>query len=68
MATTNELKFAVREVLVELLSEDNEIRGLVAEVFEDIAFGRAIEEARKSKTVPREKAMKILRGGKKKTS
>jgi hypothetical protein len=62
---TSELKKALKESLAEILVENRVlIRKLLAEVIEDMGLLRAMEEGRKTKLVPREKVMEVLRGKK----
>jgi hypothetical protein len=57
-----QLKKVVREVLLELLAEDNDLlRAIFAEVLEDLMLGELVEQGRKSPLVPRREIIKILK-------
>jgi hypothetical protein len=60
-----QLKKTIKEAFAESLHENRELfQELIKEVLEDIALARAMEEGRKTKLVPREKVMELLRGKK----
>lgn len=65
-ATTDKvrLKKAVREALLELLQEDQELlHAILTEAAEDWMLGKLIERERNSKRVSRRTVFKILKGG-----
>jgi phenylpyruvate tautomerase PptA (4-oxalocrotonate tautomerase family) len=58
-----QLKKAVREVLFELLKEDQELlHAIITEAAEDWMLGKLIEQERNSKRVSRRTIFKILEG------
>ena len=64
--SNGEIKHAVREALLDILTHDREfLREVLLEAIEDIALGELIMEARKTdKFVPRSEVMKVLKGKK----
>ena len=59
----NELKGVLKESLIELLEERRDVfYDLVAEVFEDLAMVKAIQEGTSTPSVPREEIFAILQG------
>jgi len=54
---------SIRKALTQTLRENRDaVRDLMAEVLEDVALARAIEEGRKTKRVKRASVMKALAG------
>ncbi|GAK55156.1 hypothetical protein U27_01987 [Candidatus Vecturithrix granuli] len=59
----NELKGLLKESLLELLEERRDVfYDLIAEVFEDLAMVKAIQEGINTPSVPREDIFAILEG------
>jgi len=59
----NELKGLLKESLLELLEERRDVfYDLIAEVFEDLAMVKAIQEGVNTPSVPREDIFAILEG------
>jgi len=60
----SQLKDALKAALVEVLEERADLlRDVLAEVMEDIAFARAIQEGEASEPVSREEVFRLLDGG-----
>lgn len=59
----NELKGLLKESLLEILEERRDVfYDLIAEVFEDLAMVKAIQEGANTPSVPREEIFAILQG------
>ncbi len=62
--TDSQLKDALKAALVEVLEERADLlRDVLAEVMEDIAFARAIQEGETSEPVSREEVFRLLDSG-----
>lgn len=60
----SQLNEALKAALVEVLEERADLlRDVLAEVMEDIAFARAIQEGETSEAVSREEVFRLLDGG-----
>jgi hypothetical protein len=58
---TNQLKQTLKEVILELISENKEeFSSLITEIIEDIALSKAIEEGEKTELVDRQSIFRIL--------
>ena len=61
LENSDELKEVVKSALIEILQERRDlVRELLDEVFEDIAFSRAIEEGEATTSVSREQVFEQL--------
>ena len=60
-----ELKKAIKEAFAESLHENRELfQEMITEALEEVGLLRAMEVGRKTKLVPREKVLAILKGQK----
>jgi len=58
---SNQLKQTLKEVILELISENKEeLSDLIIEIIEDIALSKAIEEGEETELVDKESIFKIL--------
>ena len=59
----NQLKEVLKTALVEVLEERSDLlRDVMAEIIEDVALARAIQEGEESEPVSREEVFRILDG------
>jgi Fe2+ transport system protein B len=59
--TVEQLKQTLKEAIVEIITENKEeFSDLIAEIIEDIALSKAIEEGEKTDLVDKESILKIL--------
>jgi hypothetical protein len=57
------LKGALKEALREVIAEEHDtLRSIAAEVLEDLAFGRAMQEGEETDVVSRERIFDLLEG------
>lgn len=63
MTETIDIKQQVKEALVEFFAEDSSIRNIVADLMEDIALGRAIEQGDVADYVDEKSIIDILKSG-----
>ncbi len=60
-----QLKKTIKEALMELFLENRELfQDMIREALEDMDLLRAMQEGRKTKLVPREKVLQLLKGKK----
>lgn len=56
-------RLLIRQSLVEMIeARDQALYELIAEVLEDLALGRAVQEGRESELISREEVMRVLAG------